>query len=189
MTRIIAGVARGRRLRVPGATARPTTDRVREALFASLDHLLGGFDGIRVLDLYAGSGALGLEAVSRGAAHAVLVERDRAAAGVARANAATVGIGGVRVVASSVSGFLAGTAEPFDLVLVDPPYAVPAAEVEQVLAQLLAGWLAPGAVVVVERPTRGGGIRWPEGLVAHRQSTYGETTLWYGRTAPEGEDR
>jgi 16S rRNA G966 N2-methylase RsmD len=75
-----------------------------------------------------------------------------------------------------------------DLVLADPPYAMPEAEVQAMLGELTGGWLAPGAVVVVERPTRGGGISWPEGLVAQRQSAYGETTLWYGRTAPEGED-
>lgn len=188
MTRIIAGAARGRRLCVPPGMARPTTDRVREALFASLDHVLGGFPGLRVLDLYAGSGALGLEAASRGAARAVLVERDRRTAVGARANAMTVGMPGVQVVAAPVTGYLAGRAEPFDLVLADPPYAMAAAEVGQVLAALVRGWLAPNAVVVVERPTRNGGFTWPEGLVAQRQTTYGETTLWYGRVAPEGED-
>lgn len=189
MTRIIAGVARGRRLRVPAGGARPTTDRVREALFASLDHMLGGFAGVRALDLYSGSGALGLEAVSRGAARAVLVERDRAAAAIARSNATVVGVGEVQVVATAAASYLARPPEPFDLVLADPPYAMPASEVEATLAQLTGGWLAPSGVVVVERPTRGGQFTWPEGLVAQRQSTYGETTLWYGRTAPEREDR
>jgi 16S rRNA G966 N2-methylase RsmD len=94
----------------------------------------------------------------------------------------------VRVVAAPVSAYLAGRAEPFDLVLADPPYAMPAGEVEQVLAALTRGWLAPTAVVVVERPTRDGAFTWPEGLVAQRQTAYGETTLWYGRVAPEGED-
>lgn len=188
MTRIIAGRARGRRLAVPAGTARPTTDRVREALFASLDHMLGGFTGLHVLDLYAGSGALGLEAASRGAEVAVLVERDRRTAAVARANAEVVGSPGVRIVALPVATFLAGPAGPYDLVLADPPYAMHAAEVEQMLSQLLNGWLAPLGVVVVERPTRGGEFQWAEGLVAQRQTTYGETTLWYGQWAPEGED-
>jgi 16S rRNA (guanine966-N2)-methyltransferase len=187
VTRIIAGSARGRRLKVP-AGARPTTDRVREALFASLEHLLGGFDGIRVLDLYAGSGALGLEALSRGARQAVLVERDRRAAAIARANCAAVGAAGARVVVASVPGHLAGAPAPHELVLADPPYSATADEVEQVLVALARGWLAPGGVVVVERPTRGPALTWPRGLVAHRQSTYGETTLWYGQVAPEGED-
>ena len=189
MTRIIAGSARGRRIRVPAGGTRPTTDRVRESLFASLDHLLGGFSGMRVLDLYAGSGALGLEAVSRGADRAVLVEKDRSTAAIARANAATVGLADrVQVQAGSVRSHLAGPAEPFDLVLADPPYAIPAADLAQALAALTRDWLAPGAVIVVERPTRGGDITWPDGIVALRQVRYGGTTLWYGRAAPEGED-
>lgn len=190
MTRIIAGVARGRRLKVPRGPTRPTTDRVRESLFARLEHLLGGFAGARVLDLFAGSGALGLEAASRGAEVVVLVERDRSAAAVARANREVVGVGGVRVVAAPVSGFLAGPAEPFDLVLADPPYAMPGPEVESHLDRLVrGGWLAGDAVVVVERPTRGGHFRWPAGLHPVRASAFGETTLWYGRVATDGEDR
>jgi 16S rRNA (guanine966-N2)-methyltransferase len=192
MTRIIAGTARGRRLQVPAGGARPTTDRVREALFASLDHLLGGFAGTSVLDLYAGSGALGLEAVSRGAARAVLVERDRAAAAVARRNAGVVGGTGVQVVAAGVGAFLAtppdAAGAPFDLVLADPPYALARAELEAVLSRLVPGWLASDAVVVVERPTRDGAFAWPAGLANVRESRYGSTTLWYGHAAPEGED-
>lgn len=188
MTRIIAGSARGRRLKVPPAGTRPTPDRVRESMFATLDHMLDGFSGLRVLDLFAGSGALGLEAASRGATEVLLVERDRASAAVARANAGVVGAPGTRVVASPVSAFLSGAPSEFDLVLADPPYAVTAAEVEAVLARLVAGWLAPDAVVVVERATRGGEFGWPDGLVALRRSAYGETVLWYGQRAPEGED-
>ena len=144
MTRIIAGSARGRRLKVPPAGTRPTTDRVRESMFATLDHMLGGFSGLRVLDLFAGSGALGLEAASRGATEVLLVERDRASAAVARANAGVVGAPGTRVVASPVSAFLSGAPSEFDLVLADPPYAVTAAEVEAVLARLVAGLAGPG---------------------------------------------
>ncbi|MCU0301495.1 MAG: 16S rRNA (guanine(966)-N(2))-methyltransferase RsmD [Candidatus Nanopelagicales bacterium] len=192
MTRIIAGVAKGRRLQVPAGGARPTTDRVRESLFASLDHLLGGFAGLSVLDLYAGSGALGLEAISRGATRAVLVERDRPTAAVARRNAAVVGGGAVRVVTAGVHTFLGSPADPaeapFDLVLADPPYTMAAAELEAILVRLAEGWLARDAVVVVERPTRGGAFAWPSGLAALRESRYGSTTLWYGRAAPEGED-
>ncbi len=188
VTRIIAGTARGRRLAVPSGGARPTTDRVRESMFASLDHMLGGFVGARVLDLFAGSGALGLEAASRGAAAVVLVERDRPSAAVARTNAETLGLPGVRVVAASVAAHLAGQPEPFDLVLADPPYAMPAPEVEAFLARLTGGWLAPDSVVMVERATRGGGFAWPPGLVAWRQRAYGATTLWYGQCASDGED-
>jgi 16S rRNA (guanine966-N2)-methyltransferase len=157
-------------------------------MFASLDHLLGGFVGARVLDLFAGSGALGLEAASRGAAAVVLVERDRPSAEVARANVGVVGVAGIRVVASSVAVHLSGQPEPFDLVLADPPYANSAAEVEGFLTALTQGWLAPDAVVMVERATRGGGFRWPPGVVALRQRAYGGTTLWYGQSAYDGED-
>ena len=188
MTRIIAGTARGRRLSVPAGGARPTTDRVRESMFASLDHMLGGFTGARVLDLFAGSGALGLEAASRGAADVVLVERDRSSAAVARTNADVVGVPGVRVVVASVAAHLAGEPDPFDLVLADPPYDTAATDVEVVLGRLAQGWLAPHAVVMVERPTRGGAFHWPSGLVALRQRAYGATTLWYGQCASDGED-
>jgi len=189
VTRIIAGAARGRRLRVPAEGTRPTTDRVREALFARLDHLLGGFAGVRVLDLFAGSGALGLEAASRGAAAVVLVERDRRAAAVARANAGAVGVPGVRVVQRPVSAYLREPPRPFDLVLADPPYEVASGDVEALLGRLCRGWLAPRAVVVVERPTRGGDLRWPVGIGPLRAAVHGETTLWYGRGAPKGEDQ
>lgn len=188
MTRIIAGSARGRRLKVPPGDTRPTTDRVRESMFSVLEHLLGGLGGLRVLDLYAGSGALGLEAASRGAASVVLVERSRVTADVARANAAAVGLAGVRVVAAPVSTFLAGRPSPHELVLADPPYELPAPELEAVLGRLAAGWIAPAGVVLVERATKGGEFTWPEGLVALRRTSYGGTTLWYGQRAAEGED-
>lgn len=184
MTRIIAGVARGRRLRVPKGETRPTTDRVRESLFGALDHLLGGFVDLRVLDLFAGSGALGLEAASRGAARVVLVERDRAAAAVARANARVVDHPGIEVVAAAVEAFLCRDPEPYDLVLADPPYALTASQVEALLELLGRGWLADDAVVVVERATRDGQFAWPPSYESLRESTYGETTLWYGRSRP-----
>jgi 16S rRNA (guanine966-N2)-methyltransferase len=157
-------------------------------MFASLDHLLGGFAGVRVLDLFAGSGALGLEAASRGATSVVLVERDRPSATVARANAQVVGDPGVRVVPASVMTHLAGEPESYDLVLADPPYSMAAPEVVAFLARLTHGWLAADAVVVVERPTRGGEFSWPPGLVAVRHRAYGATTLWYGQRASDGED-
>ncbi len=188
MTRIIAGTARGRRLVVPSNGARPTSDRVRESMFASLDHLLGGFGGVRVLDLFAGTGALGLEAVSRGAGSAVLVERDRAGAEVARANATALGLPGVRVVRASVADHLSGAPQPYGLVLADPPYATGSGEVEALLAALTRGWLAPDAVVVVERPSRNGAFRWPTRIEQVQRKVYGTTTLWYGRAASDGRD-
>ncbi|RMI35523.1 16S rRNA (guanine(966)-N(2))-methyltransferase RsmD [Nocardia stercoris] len=178
MTRIVAGSAGGRRLKVPPAGTRPTSDRVREALF----NVVGArfdFAGLRVLDLYAGSGALGLEALSRGAAHALLVESDRAAAAVIRANIAVLGLPGAELRQSTVTSVLAGApVEPYDLVLSDPPYAVDTAEVAADLAALAGnGWLAPDALVIVERGTRTPETAWPAGMSAEKSRKYGETRL------------
>jgi len=175
VTRIVAGAARGRRLAVPPAGTRPTGDRVREAVFSALAARTD-LEGARVLDLYAGSGALGLEALSRGAAEVVLVESDARAAAVARANVAAVGLPGASVRTARVSALLArGSDTPFDLVLADPPYAVPDAAVTEVLAALLEpGWLADGALVVLERSSRGPATRWPEGLDPVWERAYGE---------------
>ncbi|WP_432496497.1 16S rRNA (guanine(966)-N(2))-methyltransferase RsmD [Kineococcus gypseus] len=181
MTRIVAGAAGGRRLAVPpGGTTRPTSDRVREALFSALE-AAGAVDGARVLDLYAGSGALGLEAASRGAREVVLVEAARAAARTARANAAALGLPGVRVEHERVERFLAGagagTGGGWDLVLLDPPYAVD----EDALAAVLAAvdpLLAEGADVVVERSARSPEPRWPAGWPPARLRRYGETGVW-----------
>ena len=172
MTRIVAGVAGGRRLAVPpGTRTRPTADRVREGLFSAL----GDLDGRSVLDLYAGSGALGLEALSRGARSVTLVERDPRAVATIHANIEVVGLPGARVVASSVARFLAATPEPFDIVLADPPYADP---VEDLLAALGAGWAAD--VVVLERAKRDPVPVWPPPLAAWKQRTYGDTVLLFG---------
>jgi 16S rRNA (guanine966-N2)-methyltransferase len=183
MTRIVGGSASGRRLAVPGRRdVRPTSGRAREALFDTLATLLD-LAGARVLDLYAGTGAVGLEAVSRGAAHALLVEADPRVAAAARANAAALGLADrVRVARDRVERVL-GTApaESYHLAFADPPYVLPDADVEQMLAALAPGWLAPGAVVVVERSSRGPGPAWPATLEPIRQRRYGEGTLWYGR--------
>ena len=188
MTRIIAGTAGGRRLAVPsGQGTRPTSDRAREGLFGTVTAICGTLHGARVLDLYAGSGAVGLEALSRGAADVLLIEADRRAIGVIRDNVAAVGLPGARVLAGRVELVLArgpGGEPPRDVVFADPPYAMPDAEVSAVLTALLgAGWLAPGAVVAVERATRSGPPQWPAGYAADRARKYGEATLWYGRAA------
>jgi 16S rRNA (guanine966-N2)-methyltransferase len=182
MTRLIAGAAGGRRLKVPPAGVRPTGDRAREGLFNSLGSLLD-LDGARVLDLYAGSGALGLEALSRGAAEVVLVESGPRVLPVLRANLAAVGLPGARVVAGSVPTVVAGPAPAaFDLVLADPPYAVPVADVLGVLGSLAAGgWCAPDAVVVVERSSREEPWEWPTPFTGLRDRRYGEALLRYGR--------
>jgi 16S rRNA (guanine966-N2)-methyltransferase len=184
VTRIIGGEASGRRLATPpGSATRPTSDRVREALFSSLEAAVGALVGLRFLDLYAGSGAIGLEARSRGAVGVTCVEQDRRTAAVARGNARELGFGDVEVVVSSVARALAGQPRaPYDVVFSDPPYPLADVAVASDLAALVrGGWLAPGAVVVVERSSRGPGPAWPEGLAGERSRRYGETTLWYGR--------
>jgi 16S rRNA (guanine966-N2)-methyltransferase len=184
MTRIVAGAAGGRRLSVPaGDRTRPTSDRVREALFSALESAFGGaLGGLRVLDLYAGTGALGLEALSRGAEHCLLVESDPRAAAVIRSNVKAVGLPGAVVVASTVERALAVPPDaPYDLVLADPPYAMVDAELSGVLVSLTGGWLAPGALVVVERDRRSAPVTWPDGITGSRERKYGETMLWYGR--------
>lgn len=174
MSRIIAGTHRGRRLHVPpGLTTRPTADRAREGLFSSLLSLLD-LDGAQVLDLYAGSGALGLEAVSRGAAHATLVDNDPSALAALRTNVEDLGLPAT-VVDADAGRFLGGAVTPYDLVLVDAPYDV---EVDPVLAGLRP-LVTPGAVLVVERRSRGAAPSIPEGFVAERDRRYGEATLWY----------
>ncbi|MCU1674394.1 MAG: methyltransferase [Frankiales bacterium] len=176
MTRIIAGTARGRRLEVPaGVGTRPTADRAREGLFSSLLSLLD-LDGARVLDLYAGTGALGLEALSRGAGTATLVEDDPAAVTAIRANVDRLALPGAYVVPQKVETFLANPPEPrYDLVLLDPPYET---VVEPVL-ETLVPWLAENAVVALERRTRGQDPGWPQGLTPERSRRYGEATIWY----------
>jgi 16S rRNA (guanine966-N2)-methyltransferase len=188
MTRIVAGRARGRRLVVPdGAVTRPTSDRVREAMFSTLTSLLGDLTGMAVLDLFAGSGGLGLEALSRGAARSVLVERDRAVARTLRRNVDAVGLVGAEVVTGDAATYLAGNpAESFDLVLLDPPYAMPCAEVVGLLERLVSGsWLADGGVVVLERAARQPEPAWPSPLGRVRERRYGETVLWYLRESDD----
>ena len=176
MTRIIAGEARGRRLVVPaGNGTRPTADRAREGLFSSLLSLTE-LEDARVLDLYAGSGALGLEALSRGAGSATLVEEDPTALRALRANVETLRLPGAHVVDADVEDFLAVAPEPrYRVALLDPPYDV---DVVPVL-EALHPWLAGDAVVAVERRTRGPELAWPEGYEPVRSRRYGEATLWY----------
>jgi 16S rRNA (guanine966-N2)-methyltransferase len=198
VTRVIAGLARGRRLAVPsGRLTRPTSDRAREGLFGTLTAIRGSLHGARVLDLYAGSGAVGLEALSRGADRVLFVEADPGAAQVIRDNLATVGLPGGQLVTSRVERLLARgpggstpgggehSGEPgYDVVVADPPYAVTDEDVAAMLAALRDGsWLAPGAVVAVERATRSGPVPWPPGYAADRSRRYGEGTFWYGLAA------
>jgi len=183
VTRIISGTAGGRRLQTPtGPGTRPTTDRVREALFSRLGHL-DVLTGARVLDLYAGSGALGLEAASRGAASVLLVESHRGAATVARANAAATRLPNVRVRAETVERVLAAgpdAQDGVDLVLLDPPYDLEEENLAEVLGLLVSRrWLAGEALVVVERSARSPQPPWPPSLVTAGERRYGETRMWF----------
>ncbi|MFE7505657.1 16S rRNA (guanine(966)-N(2))-methyltransferase RsmD [Promicromonospora sp. NPDC057488] len=198
MTRIVAGSVGGRSIAVPAKGTRPTSDRVREAIFSRLEHL-DVLDGARVLDLYAGSGALGLEAASRGATAVTLVDSARPAADVARRNVAALGLTGVRVTTETAERFAAsltttasrpgsGTgAAGLDLVFLDPPYDLAEDALALVLTHLATpGVLADGAVVVVERSTRTPEPAWPAGLAPFARKDYGETAVYYAEpTAAE----
>ncbi|MGX1810017.1 16S rRNA (guanine(966)-N(2))-methyltransferase RsmD [Nocardia sp. NPDC055321] len=194
MTRIVAGTAGGRRLRVPPAGTRPTSDRVREALF-NLVFSRMDFDGLRVLDLYAGSGALGLEALSRGAAHALLVEADRKAAAVVRGNIDDLALPGADLCANTVAAVLgrpghasAPPGAPYDLVFSDPPYDVDVADVQADIAALAeGGWLAEGALLIIERSTRSPQVDWPAGFTPEKSRKYGETRLDIAEYLPVAE--
>jgi len=191
MTRIIGGSAGGRRINAPrGSNTRPTSDRVREALFSAVESWCGSLDGLRVLDLYAGSGAVGLEARSRGAGVVTLVEHDRKTAALISDNVKSLGFTRVDVVSAMVATTLMRSpVAPYDLVFLDPPYPLADQDVETDLRALVDNeWLVPGALVVVERSGRSPGPKWPPGLVAEREKRYGETTLWYGHAAQSDEE-
>ncbi|MFT4263348.1 MAG: 16S rRNA (guanine(966)-N(2))-methyltransferase RsmD [Nocardioides sp.] len=186
MTRIIGGSAGGRRLRTPtGSATRPTSDRVREALFSTIESWCGSLQGLRFLDLYAGSGAVGLEAWSRGAGVITLVESDRRTAALIGENARQLGVARANVIASSVAHALATPPQaPYDVVFSDPPYPLEDDRVGGDLALLAANrWIGPGGLVVLERAKRSPEPTWPTGFEPWKPKKYGETTLWYA-TAP-----
>jgi len=192
VTRIVAGKWGGRRLTTPaGERTRPTSEKVRAALASSLT-ATGGLEGARVLDLYAGSGALGLELVSRGASSAVFVERDRAALVALRSNIQTLAGSdpgaGLTVIPGEVTAFMAKAGHgsenvgPFDVVVADPPYDL---GTDLLLSMLVAlhrsRMLAAHADLVVERSVKSGAQLWPEPLESVRSRRYGDTLLCYGR--------
>lgn len=188
MTRIIGGRCRGQRIRVPSRGTRPTSDRVREALCSSVEAWLVRNDrtwsDLHVLDLYAGSGAVGLEAASRGAARVTLVESDARAFAILEHNCATLRASldddaMIRPLRGDARRCPADT--PADLVFLDPPYSVPDSDVRDVLTSLvLGGNLADGALVVVERSAQSASP-WPASWEPLSDRTYGDTRLWYGR--------
>ena len=184
--RVIAGTARGIRLEAPGPGTRPLADRVKETLFAILEPDLRG---AVVVDLFAGSGAAGIEALSRGAARAIFVERDRGAAAVIAANLARTHLGGerARIVRADAVAWLAGpeaAAAPFDVVIVDPPYAETALLVAALEA--VEPRLAPGARVVAKHFWRDAPPARIGLLASERERRFGETMLTFYRRA---EDR
>lgn len=178
MTRIVAGSAKGRRLEVPKSGTRPTSERTREALFSHLDHQ-GVLVGATVLDLYAGSGALGLEAASRGAGRVYLVEKHPAAAKICRQNAKNAGLNSVvEVVSGAVLTYLSDNKTPVELVLADPPYDISEDEITQ-LCSLVSDLLTEDGIFVLERAKRNPEPTWPEGLTPYASKKYGDTVVWY----------
>ena len=183
MTRIVAGAARGRRLSVPAFGTRPTSDRAREAAFSAIESQLGGFGGVSVVDLYAGSGALGLEALSRGATRVDFVESDKAAAATLRANIDAVDLPGAYLHRMTVERWVRQRADAplAQLVVADPPYATADTVLAAALAELSTEGMAEACLVMVERPTRGQDFVFPEGISGERHRRYGEATMWFGR--------
>jgi 16S rRNA (guanine966-N2)-methyltransferase len=182
MTKVIAGKFKGRNLRVPISVTRPTTSRVREAIFSAITHKLGDLSDLRVLDLYAGSGALGIEALSRGAAEAVFVELDRKACQVIESNIEDLGLNRVQIQNKSVISELEhrSTTGAFDLVLVDAPYTVSDEVIDGHLINLVENdWLKEDSLVVVER-TKRCALTWPKAFTESERREYGDTTIWYG---------
>ena len=186
MTRIIGGTAGGRRIDAPrGTSTRPSSDRVREALFSAIESWCGSLQGLRFLDLYAGSGAVGLEAWSRGAGVVTLVEQDRRTAALISANAKTLGFAKANVVVASVAATLARPpVAPYDIVFLDPPYPTPddGGRRRARAARRATGW-CPAAWWSSSGPRAAAPPVWPAGFTDTRERKYGETTLWYGHAA------
>jgi 16S rRNA (guanine966-N2)-methyltransferase len=189
--RIIAGLAKGRNLISPSGATRPTSDRAREALFSTLESEFGSINDLTVLDLYCGSGAVGAEALSRGAAVVYAVDNDEKATSVTRQNFALLenisGIGTTSVITSSVGKFLDKTSElKFDVVFLDPPYDLPNNEIEKTLSSLVKnGFLKPSAVVAIERDSKSKRLNWPLGLKELKERKYGAATIFYAEPANE----
>ncbi|MDY5585098.1 MAG: 16S rRNA (guanine(966)-N(2))-methyltransferase RsmD [Arcanobacterium sp.] len=176
MTRIVAGTAKGRMLQVPKSGTRPTSERVREALFSRIEHY-GYLKGSRVLDLFAGSGALGLEAASRGAAEVIAVEANANAVRVIRANAQETGLR-LDVYQGKAETYLVTAASgEFDLVLIDPPYDYSDEALEELLLAL-SPHLCADAMILVERSKHSPEPVWPAGIALADQRSWGDTRVW-----------
>jgi 16S rRNA (guanine966-N2)-methyltransferase len=193
--RIIAGLAKGRTIDAVSSSTRPTSDRAREALFSTLASEFGSFEDLHVLDLYAGTGAIALEALSRGAAIVHAVEKDDAAAKAITSNhenLKTAHCSGIfHLYAMSVHRFLQDkAAQPYHFIYIDPPYEVDDLDVVENLIQLRdGGFLHPQALIAVERNSRVKEISWPDGMEALREKNYGQATIFYGiPTLADGEN-
>ena len=183
MTRVIGGDFRGRSIKVPDAETRPTSSRVREAIFSSVEHAVSGLDDLRVLDLFSGSGAFGIEAISRGATEAVLIEKDLRAADTLHTNVANFGLKNARVVIADAFTDVAQKSGrgSFDVVFIDPPYSIEDEQVNALIGHLAANyWLNEYALIVVERGSRSQ-VVWPDSVEELRKKVYGDTSIWYGQ--------
>lgn len=181
MVRVVGGDARGRRLAVPAHGTRPTSDRARESLFNTLLTYIELTDA-RVLELFAGSGAVGIEALSRGASQVTFVDSARPAVATITANLRAVGLtGGLVRCATAASYLRSAPADPYDVVFLDPPYALPDDDLRALLAQLVEHqWVRLGGLVVVERAA-GQPLEFAEPIETLKQRRYGSAALWYGR--------
>lgn len=174
MPRIVSGTAKGMTIKVP-KSARPTPDMVREAIFSRLLHR-GYLDGTDILDLYAGSGAFGLEALSRGAARVTAVEASREAVNTIMANAKKTGLS-LQVVHGKVDTYLTTTAVIYDLIFLDPPYDMDNETLASALEKSVSH-LEYDGLLMVERDKHSGEPHWPDGIVLDEQRTWGDTVIW-----------
>jgi 16S rRNA (guanine966-N2)-methyltransferase len=184
--RIIAGLGKGRKLFSPPSITRPTSDRAREGLFSSLTSTFSTLDGLHFLDLYAGSGAVGVEALSRGAALVEAIESNSVSAQVCEDNFALIskleGVGKFKVHAKTVFEFLNHNAsKPYEIIYIDPPYEVDNLEVEKILKKILVlGLLSKFGVVAIERDAKAKSFTWPDGLSELKVRSYGAGAIHYG---------
>ena len=188
--RIIAGVAKGRTLSTVSGATRPTSDRAREGLFSSLTSEFGDFLGLHVLDLFAGSGAVGFEALSRGATLVHSVEKESDAIKTITTNSELVAKAGptgkFHLYSMSVQRFVSDPAhDQYHLVYIDPPYDFPSSELEEILRLLAQGnFLKSDAFIAVERRAKGGKFTWPQSYEPVRERNYGQATIYYANAAP-----
>ncbi len=184
--RIIAGLAKGRNIAAVAGATRPTSDRAREALFSTLTSEFGNFEGLNVLDLFAGTGAIALESLSRGAAIVHAVENDDHAQKAITANFESIKSaqcpGSFHLFGMNVSRFLSDRATvQYHFIYIDPPYDVEDIDVIETLIQLReGGFLHPQALIAVERNSRVQEISWPDGYQSLREKNYGQATIFYG---------